>query len=101
MTLYKTWKEYLKFKRLEKGYTFSEVASKLNVTQEFYKKVELGMVQPSRSLFQRLVKLLGLDIITSIVLIKQDMTSIKLVETEKASQIGSLVRRTKDEIPVK
>ena len=92
MTLYKTWKEYVKFKRFEKGYTFSEMGEKLNISPEFYKKVELGKVQPSRSLFQKLVKILELDEITCVVLIKQELANLN----------GSLVvRRSDNEISVK
>lgn len=58
---------------MEKSYTQNEVAEKLNVSVDLYKKVELGLARPSKSLFLKLMRILDLDEITCVVLIKKEI----------------------------
>ena len=49
------------------------MSEKVNVSKEYYEKVESGLIRPSISLFQKLYKLLNLDEVTCVVLMKQDL----------------------------
>ena len=86
MNIYKSWNHYLKMKRFEKGLTPREVSEKVGISKEYYEKVESGKIRPSISLFQKLYKILELDEVTCVVLLKQDLIKEKglvMVKEEK------------------
>lgn len=64
--------EYVKSARVLKGLTSVELARKLNLTTQYYKKVELEEVPLSSNVLKSLVKVLKLDLITCKVLWVQD-----------------------------
>lgn len=64
--------EYVKSARVLKGLTSVELARKLNLTTQYYKKVELEEVPLSSNVLKSLIKVLKLDLITCKVLWVQD-----------------------------
>ena len=69
--LYNSFGQYLKYRRIEKGLTESELCHNLDIQLTYYKKVENDKAQLSFSLFKKLYKYLELDDITCTILLNK------------------------------
>ena len=59
---YKDFSKYVKYKRLEMGYTQIEFAKMLSLNQSKYSKIENGIMEPSFILLQLICRYLEIDL---------------------------------------
>ena len=63
MKIVKSFGSYLKTQRVSKSLTRGQVAERLNTSPKFYEEMEMNSRRPSYAQFQKLVKLLDLDLV--------------------------------------